>query len=160
LKDFGKYGLFALILFLSACGRQESGTRSAQDYYDLGRYASLAGDWTRAVEFFQQSVMAAASAGDCYYEGYASLQLATLWSREQEYARALDYAVSATEALDACGEFVGAAFSRLEMAWQYFFMGEPGLALSLADTLRTSFPCPRHAMTAHIDHLVNAIHGN
>ena len=158
MKSFLTYGLATMLLFLFSCRTREEGSApTAESLYNMGRYASLADDWTGAVDYFQQSVTAALASGDCYYEGYSRLQLAVLWAREEEYSRALYYALSATECLDACGEFVGASFSRLSIAWQYVSMGEDDMARSLVDAVHAAFPSPDSPMAYYIDHLYSII---
>lgn len=158
MKSFLTYGLVVLLLGFSSCrSREGRESLSAESLYNLGRYASLAEDWTGAVDYFQQSVTAALASGDCYYEGYSRLQLAVLWASEEEYSRALYYALSATECLDACGEFVGASFSRLSIAWQYVSMGEDDMARALVDTVHAAFPSPDSPMAYYIDNLYSII---
>lgn len=107
--------LIWLLLVLASCSGREIALSPAE-YYDLGRYARLDGDWTAAIRYFEKALDAAEWAGDDYYQGYACQQLSALWAMAYEYPTALDYARSSMVALEACGETAGALLSRLDSA--------------------------------------------
>ena len=102
--------LIWLLLVLASCSGRETALTPAE-YYNLGRYARLDGDWSAAVGYFEKALDAAEWAGDDYYRGYACQQLAAMWILAGENAIALSYSITAVAALEACGETAGAFLS-------------------------------------------------
>ena len=100
-----------LILLLATCTCRNTALTPAE-YYNLGRYARLDGDWSAAVGYFEKALDAAEWAGDDYYRGYACQQLAAMWILAGENAIALSYSITAVAALEACGETAGAFLSQ------------------------------------------------
>ncbi len=113
---------------------------SPREYYILGRDALLAQDYMEAINYFEHSLSAAEKTGDAYYQGYACLQLSSLWASQNKYSVAVEYALLAADSLSSCGEHVGACLSRLDMAWQYIYLGNYEEAEKLLALIRTLFP--------------------
>ncbi len=138
-----------VILTLTSCkgpGRE----LSPRDYYILGRDALLAQDYMGAINYFEHSLSAAKKTSDAYYQGYACLQLSSLWASQNKYSVAVEYALLAADSLSSCGEHVGACLSRLEMAWQYMYLGEYEEAKALLTIIRTHFPSPESPLEARL----------
>ena len=131
--------LIWLLLVLASCSGRETALSPAE-YYDLGRYARLDGDWTAAVGYFEKAMSAAERIGDNYYRGYACQQLAAMWAMADEDSIALVYSMNAVSALNACGEEMGAFISRLEIVRRYQSSGNEDKALKLLTDLRVSYP--------------------
>ena len=135
--------ILGLVAGLALCGCSRWGketTLSPAEYYDLGRYARLDGDWSVAVGYFEQALSAAERTGNDFYRGYACQQLAALWVMAEEDSAALLYSMTAVAALNACGEEMGAFISRLEIVRRYQSSGNEDKALKLLTDLRVSYP--------------------
>ncbi len=123
---------------------------SPRDYYILGRDALLAQDYMGAINYFERSLSAAEKTGDAYYQGYACLQLSSLLASQNRYSVAIEYALLAADSLSSCGEHVGACLSRLDMAWQYMYLGEYEEAKALLTLIRTNFPSQDSPLEARL----------
>jgi len=138
--------ILTLALVGSSCGDFREGrgkealSLSSAEYYNLGRYACQDEDWGGAIGFFEKSLSVALMTGDYFYQGYSCQRLCSLWAAAYEHSTALEYARSSVTALESCGEQSGACLSRLDMAWQYMYLGEYDEAKKILAIIRANFP--------------------
>lgn len=131
--------LIWLLLVLASCSGREIALSPAE-YYDLGRYARLDGDWTAAVGYFEKALSVAERIGDNYYRGYACQQLAAMWAQADEDSKALVYSMNAVSALNACGEEMGAFLSHVDVAYCHLALGNKDGALKQFNELKAAYP--------------------
>ncbi len=129
-----------LILLLQTFCKGRENELSPKEYYCLGRDALLAQDVTGAINCFEKSLRSAEKAGDIYYKGYACQQLSAVWVSLNQYSMAVEYATLAADSLESCGEHVGEALSRLDMAWLYYNLGEECKTRQILENLHVSYP--------------------
>lgn len=141
--------LIWLLLVLASCSGRETALSPAE-YYDLGRYARLDGDWSAAVGYFEQALDAAEWAGDDYYRGYACQQLAAMWAQADEDSKALVYSMNAVSALNACGEEMGAFLSHVDVAYCCLALGNRAGALKILNELKATYPDAAYPLTSSL----------
>ena len=130
----------AAILALCGCSLRGKGEAlTPAEYYDLGRYARLDGDWSAAVGYFEKALSVAERIGDNYYRGYACQQLAAMWVQADEDSMALVYSMNAVSALNACDEEMGAFLSHVDVAYRHLALGNKEKALRILNELKAAY---------------------
>ncbi len=141
--------LIWLLLVLASCSGRETALSPAE-YYDLGRYARLEGDWNAAVGYFEKALSVAERIGDNYYRGYACQQLAAIWAQTDEDSKALVYSMNAVSALNACGEEMGAFLSHVDVAYCCLALGNRAGALKILNELKAAYPDAAYPLTSSL----------
>ena len=141
--------LIWLLLVLASCSGRETALSPAE-YYDLGRYARLDGDWNAAVGYFEKALFVAERIGDNYYRGYACQQLAAMWAQANEDSKALVYSMNAVSALNACGEEMGAFLSHVDVAYCCLALGNRAGALKILNELKAAYPDAAYPLTSSL----------
>lgn len=141
--------LIWLLLVLASCSGRETAL-SPSEYYDLGRYARLDGDWNAAIGYFEKALSAAERAGNDYYRGYTCQQLAAMWAQANEDSKALVYSMNAVSALNACGEEMGAFLSHVDVAYCCLALGNRAGALKILNELKAAYPDAAYPLTSSL----------